>query len=596
MKRPELRDFWRWIRQGFHGLLVFLGTIYLVSLILIALWFLGTGEDVPDRTVLEVNLERSYPERVPADPVDRSVAPDGPTMREVVSTLLRAADDDRVVGLVARVGDSGMGLARIQELRDAILAFRESGKPTVAWAESFGEFGPANGAYYLATAFEEIHLQPSGDVGLTGLLVQSPFLAEGFEKIGVEMVGDQRHEYKSAYNTFVDTAYTAAHEEATSAVMWSQFGQIARGIAERRGLDSAAVAERFERGLFYGEEAVEAGLVDGLAYRDEVYAELGERLGADAEPFYLTAYVEAGGGKDGAAATVALVQAVGPVVRGSAETGPFSSPVVASRDVTAAFRAAVADEEVNAILLRVDSPGGSYVASDAIWRAVGQARSEGKPVVVSMGDVAGSGGYFVAMSADHIVAQPGTITGSIGVLNLKPVAAELWEKLGIDWDHVQTSPKADMWSTLDGFDPDEWERLQAGLDRIYRDFTTKAAEGRGLPLDSLRRIARGRIWTGEQAARLGLVDGLGGYPAARAALREELDLEEGAPIALKLFPRPKSWWDEFTGGDPTSSRGESLRTAARRLQAATRAVGELARRLGLTGRGALTMPEVPPVP
>lgn len=599
MKRPEWRDVWNWIKQGFHGLLVFLGAIYFVSLILIAMWFVGTGEDVPDRTVLEVDFERSYPERVPADPVDRSMAPDGPTVRELVSALDRASDDERVVGLVARIGNSGMGLARLQELRDAILDFRESGKPTVAWAETFGEFGPANGAYYLATAFQEIHLQPSGDVGLTGLLVQSPFLAEGLDKIGVEMVGDQRYEYKSAYNTFVDTAYTEAHAEATGAVMRSQFGQMLRGIGEGRGLDSATVEGLFDRGPYFGQEAVEAGLVDRLAYRDEVYDRLRERVEEDEEEtelLGLTAYAGRSRGGGEPEATVALIQEVGPVVRGSGSGGAFSSPTIASRDVTAHFRAALDDEDVDAILFRVESPGGSYVASDAIWRTVVRAREAGKPVVVSMGDVAGSGGYFVAMAANRIVAQPGTITGSIGVLNVKPVTAELWEKLGIDWGQLQTSENAEMWSGLEGFDPAEWDRFQAWLDRVYRDFTGKVAEGRGLSGDSVHAVARGRIWTGEQAARIGLVDDLGGYPAAYAALREELDLEEDAGLRLKAFPPARSWWDRITERGEEGDRERMLRATAQQVRAATRPALQLARRLGLVGTGVLTTPELYPRP
>jgi len=596
MKTPEWRDVWSWLKQGFHGLLVFLGAIYLVSLVLIAMWFLGVGEDVPDRTVLEVDLERSYPERVPADPVDRAMAPSGPTIRAVVAALERAGEDDRVVGLIARVGDTGMGLARLQELRDAILAFRESGKPAIAWAETFGEFGPANGAYYLASAFDEVQMQPSGDVGLTGLLVETPFVTEGLEKVGVRMVGDQRYEYKSAYNTFVDTAYTRAHEEATSAVMRSQFGQMVRGIAEQRGLDSAAVADLFDRGPFFGDEAVEAGLVDRLAYRDQTYAALEERIEGEAEPLYLTAYAGRSGGGGDAEATVALIQETGMVVRGGRSEGPFGGPTLASKAVTAAFRAAIEDEDVEAILFRVDSPGGSYVASDAIWREVVRARERGKPVVVSMGDLAGSGGYFVAMAADRIVAQPGTITGSIGVLNVKPLTSELWEKLGIDWDHVQTSENAEMWSGLHELDPEEWERFQAWLDRVYRDFTAKVAEGRGLSRDSVHAVARGRIWTGEQAARIGLVDELGGYPAAYRALRQELELAEGAGLRLKHFPRPKDWMDRITEQGPDASREEALRSAVRQVREVTGPAARLARQLGLLRRGALTMPDVSPQP
>lgn len=584
---------WRRVRRRLTPLLAAVGALVVVLLLAAALYrLLAGGPGVPDGTVLELDLERDYPEHVPNELVARQMQGTETTVRDVVGALQRAAGDDRVRGLVAKVGATPMGLARIQEIRDAVLAFRESGKPAVAWAETFAEFGPANGGYYLATAFDEIRMQPSGSVGVTGLLAEAQFLTRALDKIGVRMRGDHRYEFKNAYNTFVDTAFTAAHREAVSAVMEAQFGQIVRGVAEGRRLDTAAVRDLFDRGPFLGAEAVEAGLVDGLAYRDEVYGALEERVGGAFTPLYLPTYLARAGGPHREGATVALVHGVGPVMRGASGFEPaFWSPSMGSETVTAAFRAAVADEDVEAILFRVASPGGSYVASDAIWREVVRAREAGRPVVVSMGDVAGSGGYFVAMPADRIVAQPATVTGSIGVLNVKPLTGELWQKLGIDFDDVQTSDHAEMWSTRHDFDPGEWERFQAWLDRVYEDFTRKAARGRELPLDSLQSVARGRIWAGEDALRIGLVDELGGYPAALAAVREAAGLAPDAPVKLKIYPRPLTWWDRIFGDEPAGSRDEArerLGTLLRPLLRAGRASGLL------EPAGVLTTPEVTP--
>jgi protease-4 len=507
-KRPG-----RWLITVLAGLGAISALIIVIGLVYVI--FLSGPGSVPGRVILELDLERDYPEYLPEDLVARAALGEGPTVRDVVEALERGARDDRVEGLIARVGGSGMGLARIQEIRDAVQAFRAQGKPAIAYSETFGEFGPGNGAYYLATAFDEIYLQPSGDVGLTGLLVETPFPTEGLEKIGVTMRGDRRYEYKNAYNVLTDTAYTDAFREATSHVMQEQFSQMVEGIAKARGLDAEAVEALFDRGPFLGAEAVEARLVDGLAYRDEVYDKMMGRFEEDPELLYARAYLQRAGRPHDDGEVIALIYGVGGVQRGENRFDPlFQSATMGSETVTAAFRAAVDDDDVKAIVFRVDSPGGSYVASDAIWRAVVEARAEGVPVIVSMGDVAGSGGYFVAMAADRIVAQPATITGSIGVLSLKPLTSEMWEKLGIDWDEVQTSENAEMWSGLYDYDEPEWQRFQAWLDRVYEDFTRKVSDGRQLPLEKTLEIARGRIWPGSTAKELGLVDELGGFPAA----------------------------------------------------------------------------------
>ena len=569
--------------------------VIVIAAVAIALLY-KDEEPVPGLTVLEVNLERNVPEFVPGNPIAEVLFPDAVTVRDLVEGLHRAASDERVVALLARVGNSGMGLARLQEVRDAVNAFGESGKPAVAYAETFGEFGPGNGAYYLATAFDEIYLQPSGVVGLTGLIAETPFIRGMLEKFGVVPRMDHRAEYKSAKNLYTEREYTPEHEEATKAVMDSQFDQLVRGIADKRGLSPEAVRDLFDQGPFLSKDALEAGLVDGLAYRDEVYERVKEQADAGVKHLTLRKYLNRIEAHEEQAETVALIYGVGEVTRGKSDFDPASgSTTMGSDTIARAFRNAVRDDEVEAILFRVDSPGGSYVASDAIWRETVRARDAGKPVVVSMGDVAGSGGYFVAMAADRIVAQPGTITGSIGVVGGKMLTSGMWEKTGISWDEVHTSSHSTMWTGTKDFSDEEWALFQAWLDTVYEDFTDKVAEGRSLPKERVLDVARGRIWTGEDARELGLVDALGGYHTAMRHVREAAQLPTDAELRLRVFPRPKSPWEYILEHGIVRSSDTAATTALVQTMRKLQPIVSLARRLGLIpSPGALTMPEIEP--
>ena len=541
-------------------------------------------------TVLEVDFEQAILEDAPDDPLVELITGKGVVVRDVVEALERAGQDTRVKGLVARVGAAPMGVAQVQELRDAVAAFRAAGKWTVAYAETFGEFGPGNGAYYLASAFEEIYLLPSGDVGLTGIMYESMFLRGTLEKLGLAPRMDHRKEYKNAMNTFTESAYTEAHREAMQKVMDSQFAQMVHGVAAARSLTDAQVRGLFDRGPYLGKEAVTAQLVDGVAYRDEVYEKVEAKTGATPSYLALGAYLERAGRPHQKGETIALVYGLGGVQRGRSGYDPvFGDVTMGSDTVAGALRKAVKDDDVKAILFRVDSPGGSYVASDAIWRETVRAKQAGKPVIVSMGNVAGSGGYFVAMAADKIVAQPGTITGSIGVLGGKMLTAGLWEKVGVSWDEVHSSANARMWSGTHDYSPEEWARFQGWLDRVYEDFTGKVADGRGLSRDKVQQIAKGRIWSGEDAKSLGLVDELGGFPVALRLAREAAGLAPDAPVRLKVFPERKTLLQaliERESGQPS----ESAALAARTLSALQPLMRD-ARRLGLTPyRGELAMP------
>ncbi len=268
------------------------------------------------------------------------------------------------------------------------------------------------------------------------------------------------------------------------------------------------------------------------------------------------------------------------MVRGGEEYSPVSGATNLTADkVSEAFRAAIDDDKVKAIIFRIDSGGGSYVASDTIYRETLRAREAGKPVIATMGNVAGSGGYFVAMGADKIVAQPGTITGSIGVLGGKFLTEEMWSKLGFSWEHVKTSDNATFWTGLQDYDEAQWERFQSWLDRVYEDFTVKVAEGRDLPLERVREIAKGRVWTGVQAKENGLIDELGGLDVALELAREAAGLEVDAEVKLRRYPKPKSPLESFLDKGPSSS-GTAVAAMARALEAIQPAA-RLAARLGL---------------
>jgi protease-4 len=491
--------------------------------------------------ILELDLTEGLVDEPPPDPLSALVTMHRPRLAEVLDGLRRARADDRVRALVTKVGGRRIGLAALQELRDAVIEFGQAGKQTVAWAETFGDFSAGNMPYYLATAFGQIYLQPSGDLGLTGVAVQQVFLGSAMDKLGVEYEVGKRREYKSAADMMTERGFTGPAREATERLTASVAGQLTAAIAERRGLSEPQARALLDRGPFLADEALELRLVDALGYRDEVYAAVRRKAGQDALLQYIGRYRRSQARARRVRTVpnprepfVALIHASGPIRSGRSGRGPMSA--MGSDTVSAALRAAARDERARAILLRVNSPGGSAVASDTIWREVARARAGGTPVVVSMGDVAASGGYFISVAADVIVAQPGTITGSIGVITAKPVLRELMDRAGISTDSVAEGEHATMFAPTRPFSPDEWDRINTWLDRIYADFTGKVAAGRRLSPAQVEDVARGRVWTGADARENGLVDELGGLDAAAAHARSRAGLPAGAP--LRLFPRP----------------------------------------------------------
>ncbi|TQK30711.1 signal peptide peptidase SppA [Arthrobacter sp. SLBN-53] len=517
---------------------------------------------VPRGCVLELDLQLAPPETVGFDPLMLINLGGKPlTLRQAVAAIRRAAEDDRVAGLIGRIQLSAAPPGPIQELRDAILAFAAA-KPTLAWAETY----PGTLSYYLASAFGEVWMQPSGTVGLIGFATNALFLRDALGKAGVEAQFVARGEYKSAANLFTQDSYTDAHREADEALIGSLHTQVTTAVADARGLQVAAVDALADRAPLLRADAVTGGLIDRIGFRDEAYARISELAGAaatadgpDTAPrLYLSRYARATSAKPGPSMpgrkkpTIAVVTLHGPIVsgRGGPQVLPLGNSSAGGDTIAAAIREAATDDEVSAIVLRVDSPGGSVTGSETIWREVVRAREAGKPVVASMGSVAASGGYYVSMAADEIVANAGTITGSIGVVTGKLITRGLKDKLGVGSDSVRTNTNADAWSADAAFTPAQYAQVEAEADLFYTDFVERVAQGRKMSVDAVDAVARGRVWTGADARERGLVDTLGGLHTAidRAKARAGLDADEqvrvltypGSSVLDMLRPKPSS--------------------------------------------------------
>ncbi|MDP9443634.1 MAG: S49 family peptidase [Actinomycetota bacterium] len=494
------------------------------------------------RLLLELELTRGLTEAPPSTPLQAARARHVPVLRHVVEGLRLAADDPEVAGLVVHVGLQQPSLAESGELRAAISGLRAAGKATVCWAESYGEMAAGNVGYHLASMCEEVWLQPSGDLGLTGVVAEAVFVRDALDKLGVEPQIGQREEYKTAADAVVRSRMSAAHREMAERLVASATDTIVEDVAAARGLTPQQVRDAIAHAPLPAADAVARGLVDRTGYRDEVYADLRRRLGA-VQLRYVDRYrrhrlrrpvaVVRRRGRP----AVAVIHAVGPIHlgRGGGRT-PLSGPSVGSDTLGAALRASGRDADVRAVVLRVNSPGGSYLASDAIRREVLRLRETGRPVVASMGTVAASGGYYIAMPADVVVASAGTLTGSIGVLAGKQVLRDALGRLGVRRESVSQDRYAEMFSSQRRFSEEEWQRVEGWLDRIYDDFTAKAAHDRGLALEDLRRVAKGRVWTGADARRHGLVDRLGGLEDAIDVACQRAGVAR-SEVAVRTVPR-----------------------------------------------------------
>ncbi len=501
-----------------------------------------TAAPTPAQAVLIFDLGNGVIDALPDSPLARVTLDRTVTLQDALRGLDAAAADSRVRLLLLRLGNAGIDFVHAQELADEITRFRRSGKTVIAFTESFDEGGETNSRYILAAAASsEIWMQPSGSLSLAGAVLQTPFLRDFLDKIGVTARMDHREEYKGAMNSLTETSMPAPQRANMQGLVDSLTAQLTDALARGRHIAPAEAGKLVAGGPYGGEAAKAAGLLDGLGYWDQVESAALRRAGDDAATVDLSDYVARLPDPPRGAPKIAVIYGVGEISLGRGRNAPlFGKSGMGSTTLAEALHDAVDDPKIAGIIFRIDSPGGSYTASDTIWREVVRARERGKPLVVSMGSVAASGGYFVAAPAATIVAEPGTLTGSIGVFAGKFIIKDLLAKLGINVDSVAGTPNALAESMTTDYTPEQWAELERELDRIYDDFMSKVAAGRHMDKAAVHAVAKGQIWTGADAKARGLVDELGGLATATAAVKRLAKIDANAAVDLEQYPAPSN--------------------------------------------------------
>ena len=508
--------------------------------------YLAVGREpaVPSRAALSLKVGGDIVEMPANDVVAYLSDARAPTVRAIVETLRKAKTDSRIHAVLLRpTGFSSPYWGKVQELRDAVIDFKESGKPVYAYLEFAGDR-----EYYLASAADKIFLMPASTLDLTGVATYQVFLKGVFDKIGVTPDIHHVGDFKTASNQYTEKGYTPSHRAMDEWLNRDLYEQIVAGVAHGRKKTDAEVRQLIDEGPFLAENAVRAGLVDEVIYEDQIAERLKDEDARELNTVEGEAYGRVGGaGRRGP--RLAVIYAVGAIVSGPSGFDPLNGATVGSDTLIEAIRAARKDSSVRAIVLRVDSPGGSATASDAIWRELMLAR-EDKPLIVSMSDLAASGGYYIAMPGHAIVAQPSTLTGSIGIFGGKFITGGVYEKLGANIESTSIGKHAEMNSPARPYNPDELKKVTEQLESFYTEFVGKVAKARGRTPDEINAIAGGRVWTGRQASKNGLVDALGGLDAAIDLAKEKAGINEDESVQLVVYPAPKSFYEilsQFSG-------------------------------------------------
>jgi protease-4 len=582
----------RWVWSIIKGALNTLArAVVILILLFVVLAVIGSGssESLPQNMVLELDVRMPVEDKVPPDIF--GLPDDTLSLMDMVMGLDAAARDDRVKGLFLRVGSGDLSVPQAEELRESLKRFQSGGKFVIAHSQSF--YSGGLGDFGLAAAADEIWMQPASAFFASGTSTTTLFFRGLFDNIDAEPQFVQRYEYKNAANIFTETGFTPEHLEATGRLLQSWYDTATTEIAADLGIEAAALKGILDQSPLLVDEAIGFGLVNATGYDDDARNAALVRAGDGAEIAEFSDYVSESRNAilaDGP--VIAFVHAAGEIVEGEVSDPFGTSVVIAGDDFAQAVREASEDEDVQAILLRVDSPGGSAIASDQILDALKKAQALGKPVVVSMGSVAASGGYYISLAADRIVAHPGTITGSIGVLWGKVAAGGSLALLGVENEELGVGANALFFSGLNPWTEEQLAKVEAQADAVYEDFTGKVAEGRNLPLEQVQEIARGRVWTGADAMERGLVDQLGGFWTAAGAVRELAGIEPDVVLQFREYPHQQGFFDRVGSFFAASSAGfsalrgleavmssppaQALLTAAREApsgQAELRAVG-----------------------
>ncbi len=542
-----------------RALVIILVIVALVVVVIVA----SQPARVPSNSVLLLEISGEINEQRAVDFFSAIGGEFIPVQHDFIDALDTAKSDPHIEALVVKIGPLETGWAKLEEIHSHLLAFRASGKPSVCY---LGGDGIGNLEYYIASACDKIWLVPTAPVSIHGMMAQAVFLRGMFDKL--KIYPDYYHiaEYKTASNQLTEKKFTPAHREEVDSLLHGIYNQYLTEVSKARNMDRAEFEKLVNAGPLSADDALAGKLVDRLAYWDQVQDFAKEKT-KDWNPVKLGRY--RGRIKNDGSTRIAVVHATGLIVSGESGNAPGGGAIMGSETVAADLRRAREDSSIKAIVLRVDSGGGSAVASEVIRREVVLAKAV-KPVVVSMSDVAASGGYWIAMSANKIVADPDTITASIGVLGGKFNVSGLYEMLGLSTDSIATSDNATIYSAQQNFTPAQQKLIQKSLQDVYTSFTKGVAEGRGMSVEAVDKIGKGRVWTGAQGKDLGLVDELGDLNRAVEVAKQLAKIPADERVRIVRFPEEKTFlqmWIEKRNDDD-SARFSSIEAAVERLTGA----------------------------
>lgn len=538
------------------GIVLALVMVVVIGIAIIASALGGKRPSIEDNSVLTLKVSGSLPDYVPDDPVRRLLSGQPQSLSSLLAQFRKAKVDKRITAVLLDIDMSEAGWAKSEEIRSAIEDFRASGKPVYAYMET-----GLNKDYYIATACDKIFVPPPGELFTIGLAADVMFFRGSLDKLGVYPDIYQIGKYKSAGDMFTQKQMTDAHREYINSLLDDLYGRYVEAIAKTRKKSTDEVKALIDDAPYSAAKAKEIGLIDGAIYRDDVEKELKKRLGyKDSDDLHIARgsdYREISQESLGLnkGEKIAIVYASGDIISGRSTYGGSGQETIGSDSLVKTLNEARDDKSIKAIVLRIDSPGGSGLASDIIWRAVESAK-EKKPVVVSMSDVAASGGYYIACNANKIVAEPSTITGSIGVVGGKPVVKGFYDWIGVTNEYVMRGKNAGMFRETEKFSDAERAKFEEFLKNTYQDFITKVGKGRAKDPSYIDSIGQGRVWTGQQGKEKGLVDEYGGLDKAIQIAKELAKIPADKGVQRVLMPKPPTLIEQILGtGDDASDSG-----------------------------------------
>ena len=499
---------------------------------------------VPKNAIITLDFNTSFSEKT-NNGLLLNVNSSGITFFDVIKTLNIALLDKNVKAVVANINVTGLGLSQIQELRKNIQNLHKAGKKTYIFSSGMGNLGGGTDEYYLASAFDKIYMQPNSDLGLTGISIEIPFVKDILKKIGVETEFYTRYEYKNAVSSLTENTLTPYNKQQMEYLAQNIYKTISKDIATSRNIKPQDINKIINTAPLSATEALKNNLIDGITYYSDLIDEIKKEHKAETIKFsdYAANYTQ----KNNKLPTIAYLTIEGTIIEGLTDELNLANDLTVNQNtIINSIKTIAKDKYVKALIVRINSPGGSYTASQSIWHELQKLKKEKNiPIVVSMGDYAASGGYFVALAGDKIIAEPLTITGSIGVLGGKFVFSELYKKLGINWGNIQIGENAGISSPHHHFSSSEQKAFNKSLDNIYHDFTQKVSEARNIPLNKLDNIARGRIWLGKDAVNVGLVDRIGNIDTALIEAKKMAGIDATQKFSIKTYPKPKTFAEKL---------------------------------------------------